>query len=138
MTRPLAAALALSLLASTAPARAECIRDPDLRVIDGDTVEVLPDGPTVRLLGFDTPETGSRAECDEERALAGRATELLRFFLRTHDAILCLPGTECGFDRPCGILMVRNGRQTLDVGSLLIDQQAAIPYVGSQGDWCAD
>jgi endonuclease YncB( thermonuclease family) len=37
-------------------------------VIDGDTVE--QDGRRYRLLGYDTPETGSRARCVHERGRA--------------------------------------------------------------------
>ena len=129
MTRPLA--LALSLLA--APAWAECIRDPDLRVIDGDTVELYED--SVRLAGFDTPET-FRPRCVAERRLSERATARLRGLLESHDAILCLPGTTCGRGRPCGVLMVLRGGYTLDVGSILISEGLAVPFTGSLGSWC--
>ena len=127
------AALALMLLA--APAGAECIRDPDLRVIDGDTVAY--DGPNVRLAGIDTPETW-RPSCPEEAALGEQATERLRALLESHEAILCLPGTTCGHGRPCGVLVVLRGGYTLNVGSILISEGLARPFTGQMGEWCAD
>jgi endonuclease YncB( thermonuclease family) len=45
-------------------------------VLDGDTVRWQ--GRTVRLVGFDTPETGDRARCQSERAKADNATARLR------------------------------------------------------------
>lgn len=106
-------------------------------VIDGYTVRVpMFDSLTVRLLGFDTPETGSRAECDAERELADRATERLRDLLRQHDSILCMPGTDCGFGRSCGFLAVQVDGYSLDVGSILISEGLAVPFADEQGEWC--
>ena len=45
-------------------------------VIDGDTVRWQ--GQTVRLVGFDTPETGNRARCASERNRGDKATARLR------------------------------------------------------------
>jgi endonuclease YncB( thermonuclease family) len=45
-------------------------------VIDGDTVRF--DGGVYRLLGFDTPERGDRARCDDERRRSDTATARLR------------------------------------------------------------
>ena len=132
MTR-LAAALALMLLASTAPAGAECIRDPDLRVIDGDTVEYA--GQTVRMVGYNTAESGDDAECDQERELSAQATERLEGLLDEHDTILCLTGTTCGYERACGHLSVID-RYTLNVGSILIAEGLARPFTGQRGSWC--
>jgi endonuclease YncB( thermonuclease family) len=41
-----------------------------IEVIDGDTVRTH--GRTVRLVGFDAPESGLRAQCETERTLAAR------------------------------------------------------------------
>ena len=49
-----------------------------LTVIDGDTVRLA--GETIRLVGFDTPET-YRAQCDGERERGNAATEQLRELL---------------------------------------------------------
>ena len=71
----------------------------DVYVIDGDTIRVA--GRTVRLVGFDAPELGSRAHCGLERILAARATSRLRQLVRTGGDLdlklipcSCRPGTE--------------------------------------------
>lgn len=133
VTRPLAAALALSLLASTAPAGAECIQSPELRVIDGDTVEYA--GQTVRMVGYNTAESGDDAQCDQERELSAQATDRLEGLIDDHDTILCLTGTTCGYGRACGHLSVID-RYTLNVGSILIEEGLARPFVGEMGSWC--
>ena len=133
MTR-LAAALALMLLA--APAGAECTDEPSFAVIDGDTLRLIPEDRLVRLVGYDTPETGGRADCPSEAQLADQARERLRSLLYNYSAILCLPGTECGFGRLCGVLLVQRGGYTLDVGSILISEGLARPFTGQRENWC--
>jgi micrococcal nuclease len=57
-----------------------------IRIIDGDTIALNIEnekpliqklGLSVRIRGIDTPERGSRAKCDKERVLAGKATKLV-------------------------------------------------------------
>jgi hypothetical protein len=55
---------------------AEPIAPGAIEVIDGDTIRAH--GRTVRLVGFDATETGLRAQCESERALAAKATFRLR------------------------------------------------------------
>ena len=105
----------------------------DISVVDGDTIRAR--GRTVRLVGFDAPETGDRARCHGERELAQRATEQLRRLVAGGGVDLrmvpcaCAPGTEgtsaCNFGRACGYLSVQ-GR---DVGATLISQGLAKPYL---------
>src|SRR3982074_3562594 len=38
-----------------------------VRVIDGDTISVDDGKPNIRLVGFNAPETGTRARCEAER-----------------------------------------------------------------------
>jgi Staphylococcal nuclease homologue len=102
-----------------------------IRVIDGDTVRYQ--GRTVRLVGFDTPETGDRARCEYERTLGAKATSRLRDLLKTGPANVqlvpcaCPPGTEgtpsCNYGRACGVLTI-SGR---DVGAILIAEGLARP-----------
>ena len=118
----------------------------EILVVDGDTIRVR--GRTIRLVGFDAPETGNRARCPRERELADRATARLRDLvadggieLRTVPCA-CAPGTEgtsaCNFGRACGYLRAR-GR---DVGSTLIAQGLAKPFhcgtysCPPQSTWC--
>ena len=117
-----------------------------LQVIDGDTVRA--EGQVVRLVGFDTPESGSLARCEYERSLAAQATNRLRGIVAAGGATLqtvscqCRPGTEgtraCNHGRACGTL----AWQGQDVGRILIGEGLARPYVcGAAGcprrqSWC--
>jgi endonuclease YncB( thermonuclease family) len=104
-----------------------------IEVIDGDTVRFK--GETYRLVGFDTPERGDKARCDDERRLAEDATARLRALIGSGNARLvrvacsCRPGQEgtknCNFGRLCGSLSI-GGR---DAGSILIGERLAHPYV---------
>src|SRR5690349_6321679 len=104
----------------------------DLRVLDGDTVSFR--GTSYRLVGFDAPETNSRAKCDSERALGVRATARVQDLISSGDIDLrevrcsCAPGTEgtrfCNFGRSCGILL-RSGE---NVGDILIREGLAHPF----------
>lgn len=79
----------------------------------GDTIR-LSDGRTVRLVGFDAPETGSRARCDREREIGEKASAKMRQILSWGDLELqmvpcaCSAGTEgtkaCNYGRQCGVL----------------------------------
>ena len=102
-----------------------------VRVVDGDTISLNDGRPDVRLVGFNAPETGSRARCDAERSKGEAAKSRLRQLVSTGSlgfqqvACSCPPGTEgtnaCNFCRRCGILTV-DGR---DVGSILISEGLA-------------
>jgi endonuclease YncB( thermonuclease family) len=102
-------------------------------VIDGDTVRL--NGERYRLVGFDTPEVGDKARCDDERRRADAATTRLRALIDSGDARLvrvacaCRPGQEgtrnCNYGRLCGSLSI-GGR---DVGAILIGEGFAHSYV---------
>src|SRR5260370_18633919 len=67
-------------------------------VIDGDTVRF--NGQVYSLAGFDTPERGGLARCDDERRRADAATSRLRTLIGSGDprlltlACSCRPGQE--------------------------------------------
>ncbi len=81
-----------------------------------------------RLVGFDTPESGSLARCERERKLADAATTRLRQLIANAQPSLervpcsCPPGTEgtnqCNYGRLCAHLRA-DGR---DVGTILISE----------------
>ncbi len=78
------------ILALVAPAKAENLDTmyvyKAIRIIDGDTIALNVEnekpliqklGLSVRIRGIDTPERGSKAKCEKERALAEKATKLV-------------------------------------------------------------
>jgi endonuclease YncB( thermonuclease family) len=132
--------MASKFLSSTGPPIAQVtpqgrmLRASDVRVIDGDTVDISGQAANVRLVGFNTPETW-RPSCSKELEVARRATARLTDLVRKaqsiefrHVACLCRKGTEgtdqCNFGRQCGSLIV-NG---IDVGKTLIQESLAVPY----------
>jgi endonuclease YncB( thermonuclease family) len=129
-----------SFLSSVAPAterpasQDRSLRASDVRIIDGDTIDVRGLRANVRLVGFNAPETW-RPSCTAEREVGERATARLNQLVRgatliefERVACSCRPGTEgtdqCNFGRLCGSLSV-DGR---DVGSTLIAEGLAVPY----------
>lgn len=108
------------------------VSDGAIQVIDGDTIR--HQGVVVRLVGFNAPETGQRAACEQERRLGEQATRRLSELVRSGGlsfesiACSCPPGTEgtqkCNFGRRCGQLKV-NGR---DVRAILISERLAAPF----------
>jgi len=104
------------------------LRASDVRIIDGDTINVRGISPNVRLVGFNAPETW-RPSCTAERQVGERATARLSHLVRNAASIefervacSCRPGTEgtdrCNFGRLCGSLFV-DGQ---DVGQTLIGE----------------
>ena len=112
MLRHGATLVALLTFAVLGLASAEPIDPGGFRVLDGDTVAVA--GVTYRLIGFDTPEQGSRAKCAGEAALAERATSRLRAIVAAGGldlarvACACRAATEgtpsCNYGRLCAVL----------------------------------
>ncbi|MBM2294993.1 SH3 domain-containing protein [Sulfitobacter pseudonitzschiae] len=110
------------------------LRASDVRIIDGDTIDIRGMTANVRLVGFNAPETW-RPSCTAERQVGEQATARLGQLVRGAASIefervacSCRPGTEgtdrCNFGRFCGSLFV-DGR---DVGSTLIAEGLAVPY----------
>ncbi|CAK7262074.1 Thermonuclease family protein (plasmid) [Shinella sp. WSC3-e] len=109
-------------------------------VIDGDTLR-LSDGSRMRLVGFNTPESGDRAACEREAELSARASARLQQLVTasrtgvTQVACACPPGTEgtskCNHGRSCGRLTV-DGR---DAGQILVAEGLAVPFTCS-GERC--
>lgn len=103
-----------------------------ISVVDGDTVRI--DGRSVRLVGFNAPETRN-AECTRERDLGQKATARVRDLVGAGSTTFvevpcaCRPGTagtpQCNYGRACGTLRV-GGR---DVGDVLIAEGLAVPFV---------
>lgn len=109
----------------------ESISPNRLTVVDGDTVRLA--GQTVRLVGFDTPET-YRAQCDAERARGNAATERLRELIDQAAAarLAYLPRRD-QYGRDLARLML-DGQ---DVADLMVGEGLARRYSGGQRrSWC--
>src|SRR5437879_923453 len=64
-----------------------------IEVIDGDTVRI--EGRTYRLVGFNTPESGDLARCDDEWKRSDAATQRLKALIATGDARLSRVACAC-------------------------------------------
>ena len=124
--------LACLLLLIAPGATADPIPSDAIQVIDGDTIMVRGYSRHVRLLGFDTPETGFEARCAAERTLAAKATQRLRQIVADGGLDLALPPCACwrrmgkfacNDGRYCGVLKAK-GR---DVSALMIGEGLARP-----------
>jgi endonuclease YncB( thermonuclease family) len=121
-------------VALSVPNSAEPIDPGDIRVIDGDTIRVYDEQPSVRLVGFNAPEA-RRAACDAERQLGAKATRRLCDLVGAGDldfvyvTCSCPHGTQetltCNYGRDCGTLKSR-GR---DVGAILMEEGLAVQFV---------
>jgi len=102
-----------------------------LTVVDGDTVNLA--GQSIRLVGFDTPET-YRAECASERRLGDAATDRLRDLLaRASSAQLAYLPHRDQYGRDLARLML-DGR---DVADIMVGEGFARRYSGGQRrSWC--
>lgn len=112
-------------------ASAERIDPASIRVIDGDTIVLH--GQTVRLVGFDTPETW-KPECDFERVLGQHATDRLVELVSSGRGVdvMMLPGRD-RYNRDLGRLFIGN----VDVSEILTTEGLARPYEGGQREgWC--
>jgi micrococcal nuclease len=105
-----------------------------IAVVDGDTIRVSGEPRSIRLVGFNAPET-FEPRCAAESALGNRARQRLRDLIGSGSVALakvpcaCQPGTEgtdrCNYGRSCGFLTV-DGR---DVGDVLIAENLAAPFL---------
>lgn len=123
----------LFLVAGTA--LAEPVTVSQLKVIDGDTVDVGAD--RFRMVGYDTPEikTSRRKVGEKERALAAKATarfvELLNSGPLDLTEVRCscsertIGTKKCNGGRKCGILTVSG----VNVGKTLIAENLAAEFV---------
>lgn len=90
-------------------------------------------GETIRLVGFDTPET-YRAQCNAERARGDAATERLRELLaRASSARLAYLPRRDQYGRDLAQLML-DGQ---DVADVMVGEGLARRYSGGQRQsWC--
>lgn len=104
-----------------------------MRVIDGDTLEDKREDITYRVVNIDTPETGSRAHCDAERALGNRATEMVRAMVTRAQQLELRPtGRTDRYGRTIAFVVIDGA----DLGETLIAEGVARPWRGRREPWC--
>lgn len=129
-----ALALAAALASSTAFAQDA---GPLVRVIDGDSYDVLLEGvPTrVRLDRADTPETGPRARCRQEARLGAEATAWVRDQVRQREVAVFPTGRRDRYRRP----IVRVTLDGVDLADLLRWNALGEAFpLGFKPDWCGE
>jgi micrococcal nuclease len=112
------------------------------RVVDGDSVRVAVDwlpeelgnDISIRVIGIDTPEKGSRAQCPAEAALGDRATEFARSVLHPGDVVTV---EIVGWDKYGGRIDGRIFINGESFGDMQIAAGLAKPYDGgTKESWC--
>jgi endonuclease YncB( thermonuclease family) len=111
-----------------------------LRVIDGDTIEIKNECfPTelklsVRVLGIDTPEKGSRAKCEREAKLAEKASKFTKQFVGKNKTATF---KNIQWDKYGGRLLADveiNGKSL--AGELVKNNYARLYDGKKKGSWC--
>lgn len=111
-----------------------------LTAVDGDTVKC--DGQNLRdmgdgapdVAGYDTPETGKRANCDHERKLGEVAKQRMAELIRTPGLLIEDSGEVDRFDRPLVVLRLPDGRT---IGNVMLSEGLAVEWrPGGDIDWC--
>lgn len=104
-------------------------------IVDGDTVKMVCDngrGGSVRLVGYDTPET-YRPGCAAELRLGQAATQRLEHHLRAARRITVKYEGKDRYDR----VLVRMNIDGTDLAGTMIAEGVAVAYDGgTRIDWC--
>lgn len=129
---------ALALAAALVPAAAVAQdAGPLVRVVDGDTYDVLLEGVStrVRLDRADTPETGSRARCRREARLGAEAADWVRAEVVRREVAVFPIGRRDHYRRE----IVRVTIDGVDLADLLRWNGLAEAYpLGYRPDWCGE
>jgi micrococcal nuclease len=139
MRRALSRWIVLAALAATAPATGEPYTGA-IRVIDGDTFELVPSREVIRVVDYDSPETGHRARCLRERVLGESVARRVRATLaRARRIEIERTGRLDRYGRTLALVLV-DGRS---IGEDLIRDGGAVPWrAGAAGRrarehaWC--
>jgi len=129
--------LILGALAGAAVSAAVVVRQAELRVIDGDTIDwgwrLRLEPARYRLAGIDTPETRG-AKCAEERSRGKAAAERLRRLVAGGSVSLSVQRARDKYGRGVASL-THDGR---DVSETLVAEGLARPYDGRtrRAGWC--
>ena len=126
--------LTLAIFAGAGLAAVASAWQSGIRAVDGDTVEAW--FTRWRLVGFDTPETGGRAKCPQERARGLEARARLDTLARSRKAVL-VPSWPAWRGDKYGRRLAQLLVDGKDAGAILIAEGLARPYAGGRrGSWC--
>ncbi len=148
MIRSLALIAALACATLAYAANSGPVDPKHVEAVEGDTIDVGPDVVRFRLVGFDTPASGSGAKCTAERERGNEAKRKLQQLVAGGDLNLqrvdcaCARGTEgtaaCNQGRFCGVLKA-GGK---DVADIMIEAGLAEKYICGRDtcpapkNWC--
>jgi endonuclease YncB( thermonuclease family) len=104
----------------------------DIRIIDGDTLEVLTGGERIRLLNIDAAELGDGARCGAEARHAQAAKAELRLMVRRAEQVTIARTGADAYGRTLAVVRVDGS----DAGAALIVAGLARPWEGRRRDWC--
>ena len=111
-----------------------------LRVVDGDTLEIKNEcfpkelKLSVRVLGIDTPEKGSRAKCDKEAKLAEQASKFTKQFVGKNKKATF---RNIKWDKYGGRLLADVEINGKSLAGELVKNNYARSYDGKKkGSWC--
>lgn len=123
---------AFLIVTTISAAAAEPISASQIEIVDGDTIRV--GGEKVRLVGFDTPETGAEAGCDIEIQRGNLAARRLEQLLISGQLDIRYRKHRDKYGRRLATLKVDG----VNIGRALIREQLAVPYKGSgyKMNWC--
>jgi micrococcal nuclease len=110
---------------------------PLLRIVDGDTFEMLIEGfpNRVRLANADAPETGDRARCPEELEVGLRAGAWVREQVATRQVAVFPTWKLDKYRRPL-VYVTIDGE---DLGALLVKNGLGRAYHGERRmGWCPE
>lgn len=120
--------------------RAAEVTLPIMGVIDGDTIRTTLPLPcplcnaSIRVLGIDTPEKGSRAKCAYEDERGKKATEFTKKFLLGKTSMVV---KNIKWDKYGGRILGAVYIDGKELGSELIKAGLARPYHGEKkASWC--
>jgi endonuclease YncB( thermonuclease family) len=105
----------------------------DIRVLDGDTIEVLSTGERIRMVNIDAAELGAGAACAAEARHALAAKHELRLLVRRAQRVTVSRAGSDAYGRTLAAVAV-DGR---DAGAALIAADVARPWQGRRREWCS-
>ncbi|MAG27899.1 nuclease [Candidatus Pacearchaeota archaeon] len=112
--------------------------DKVIKVVDGDTVDVLIDmgfdikyKSRVRLYGINAPESRTRDRAEKRKGMA--AKKRLKELMKSDELIIATRLDKKGkYGRVLGTFLAKHGNKRLDVNDTLVKEGHAVEYFGGK------